>query len=254
MAGLPRVLRTMARTRMWLNPHNWRALIRAGFVIANPILLLWNIWRRHPLSYVDIKTPTGPLRVHLRNFESFRTCFSIFCRLDYETDSQSARAFLDVGANVGIASLYFLSRHSRNQVFCFEPDQGNLECLRQNLQPFIGRAEIETYALSTTTGVRYFYRSQDGKYSSLKPGGRASLETAVECVPFHQVLSKYKADPLIVKIDVEGVELELVQSISWESFPNVKRLIIESSECGAAITRNHKRHLINGYIEDIRFS
>jgi FkbM family methyltransferase len=238
---------------MWLNLYNWRGLLRVPFVIANPIQILWRIWRRQPLSHVDMRTPTGTLRVHLRNFESFRTCFSIFCRLDYETERRIAGTFLDVGANVGIASLYFLSRHSQNRVVCFEPDPDNLEYLRRNLHPFSSRVEIQTIALSTTTGARDFYRSEDGKYSSLIPGARASIAITADCVTFHEVLAKWKANPLIVKLDVEGTELELVESIDWQQYPYVKRLIIESSECSAAIEKIHYRKLNNGYVEDIRF-
>ena len=37
-----------------------------------------------------------------------------------------------------------------------------------------------------------------------------------DCVTFHDVLAKWKANPLIVKLDVEGTELELVESIDWQ--------------------------------------
>ena len=48
--------------------------------------------------------------------------------------------------------------------------------------------------------------------------------------------------------------MELVRSVDWSEFPGVCRLICESSECGKAISRSHRRRLRNGYVEDLAFT
>ena len=110
----------------------------------------------------------------LRNFASLRTFFSISCRGDYATPTDSVFSFLDAGANIGIASVYFLTRNRANRAICFEPDRANQELLKQNLADFADLSEIRVYALATSAGTVSLFRSEDGMYSSLfDPRGHA---------------------------------------------------------------------------------
>ena len=101
---------------MGFNYWNWLALARALLVFENPFAFFWAIARRQAPSHVVVRTPIGKVLIHLRNFEALRTCFSIFCRKDYRTGVEPTGLVMDVGANIGIASLYFLSRNPRNSV------------------------------------------------------------------------------------------------------------------------------------------
>jgi FkbM family methyltransferase len=238
------------------NLFNWLALPRAFFVIRNPLRFFAAFALRRSLSEVVVRTPIGDVRIWLRNYESIKTLFSVFCRYDYATPEEPAICLMDVGANIGITSLYFLSRNRANHAVCFEPDSANVDILRRNLHAFADRSEIHVCALATSPGTATFFRAEDGKYSSLIRSERACLPDHIECRVFGEALSAIETRanvPVVVKLDVEGLELDLVRSLAWEGFPAVYRLVCEGTVCGRAISRPHARRVRSGYVEDMTF-
>jgi len=237
------------------NRHNWRALYRALWVFENPVRFIASLlWRSAPKT-LRLRTPTGSVTLELRNFESLKTVFSVFCREDYRIGGERALHFLDVGANVGISAVYFLSRHSRNTVRCYEPDSGNLDFLRENLAPFGARARIVERAVGITRDDLLLYRSADGKYSSTVASSEAIAIQRIEADAFADVLAEVQGIgwPSVVKLDVEGIERQLIAAIDFSNYPHVERLFCESTDCGELIRRRHVRSLRNGYVEDLRF-
>jgi FkbM family methyltransferase len=193
--------------------------------------------------------------LRLRNFESLKTAFSVFCRLDYPCESGKAFVFLDVGANVGISAVYFLSRNSRSTVHCYEPDASNLGFLRANLAPFGARARIHARAIGVARGTVTLYCSEDGKYSSTLSNKDAAAVQRVDCDSFDDALRELGREdwPVIVKLDVEGIERDLISHVDFARHPCVARLLCESTDCGALVGRRHERIVRNGYVEDLRF-
>src|SRR5262245_45844762 len=58
---------------------------------------------------VEVRTPTGVVRPTLYSHHDLLTLNEIFCRNDYPA-SPEIRTVVDVGSNIGINALYFLSR------------------------------------------------------------------------------------------------------------------------------------------------
>jgi FkbM family methyltransferase len=239
------------------NPFNWLAVPRAFLTICSPLSFFSALVRGRALPEVIVRTPVGKIRIALRNFESTKTLFSVFCRRDYATPKYPAVVLMDVGANIGITSLYFVSRNRANRAICFEPDRANVDILTRNLLQFADRTEVRVCALATSAGTTTFYRAEDGKYSSLIQSERACLPDPVECRVFSEALRAVISEatiPIVVKLDVEGLEPDLVRSVEWEHFPRVHRLVCEGTECGRLISRPHRRQVRSGYVEDMCFS
>ena len=238
------------------NRYNWLGAFRAFYVFTNPLAFIIALIRHSAPPYVRVRTPIGGITLRLRNFENLKTLFSIFCRQDYRVSGRARYLFLDIGANVGFASAYFLSRNDSNIVQCFEPDISNLDYLKGNLANFPERATISDQAIHVSDGVSVLYRSPDGKHSSLHPSDRAWLPHQAVSRKFADVLAEAAiiALPTIIKIDVEGTEGDLVQSVKFEEYPFIKRLIVEANYCSKLITRPHTRRLRNGYVEDLTFA
>ena len=241
----------------WLcSGFNWLGLLRALWVFANPFKFFAAVLcRRVPVS-LAVRTPTGIITLTLRNFDSLRTLFSIFCRKDYETPSSRPFSFYDIGANIGLAAAYFLSRNLNSQVRCFEPDETNLDWLHRNLEPFSGRATIINCAVTLRTGEAMLYRADDGRHSSMRQSEIAKAQQKVSTLSFNELLTETWGSnlPIVVKLDVEGLENELVASAKFENHPRLSRLVCESTTCSTLITRPHRRVVRNGYIEDLRFN
>lgn len=237
------------------NRYNWRGLLRACWVVTNPVKFFLGLARHRAPETLAVRTPTGTITLTLRNFESLKTLFGVFCRDDYATDSARAFFFFDIGANIGFASAYFLSRNPKNRVCCFEPDETNLPWLNRNLAAFPGRASIVNHAIATTSGETVLYRAETGKHSALHPNEIATVPQKVTSSGFGDVLAAPAPDalPTVVKLDVEGAEEELIKSVQFENYPQLQRLLCESTTCSQLITRPHRRALRNGYIEDLSF-
>jgi FkbM family methyltransferase len=237
------------------NRYNWLGLLRACWVVSNPIRFFAGLVRHRAPATLSVRTPTGTITLALRNFESLKTFFGIFCREDYATESGRPFFFFDIGANVGFASAYFLSRNHANRVCCFEPDETNLDWLRRNLAAFPDRATIVNRAVAPASGDTVLYRAETGKHSALHPSDLATIPQRIAASGFGEVLAGTAAAalPSVVKLDVEGAEEELIRSVKFEDYPQLRRLLCESTVCSQLITRPHRRALRNGYIEDMSF-
>lgn len=237
------------------NRFNWVAAFRACWVFSDPLPVFIGLLRQRPPMTVRIRTPIGQIKLKLRNFESLKTLFSIFCRQDYLVSGKTPSLFLDIGANIGLASAYFLSRNVDNIVHCFEPDLANLAYLRENLAAFGGRATISDHAIHVTSGAIVLYRSPDGKHSSLHHTERALIPQQTITHKFADILAEIALVglPTTIKLDVEGTEGDLVQSVKFEDYPFIQRMIVEGTGYARLISRPHTCTLRNGYIEDLNF-
>jgi FkbM family methyltransferase len=112
----------------------------------------------------------------------------------------------DVGAHSGLYTLLFSKRAKR--VYSFEPLPRNLRCLHRTLElNRITNAIIVPFALAGITGATSF---MEGEYSSegrLDVGGELPV-FGITCADF---AAKYAAWPDLLKIDVEGAELDLLK-------------------------------------------
>ena len=57
-----------------------------------------------------------------------------------------------------------------------------------------------------------------------------------------------------IKIDIEGLEEKIIKDVDFTNYKSISKLIIESKNCSILIKKNHKRLLINGYVEHIYFN
>jgi FkbM family methyltransferase len=237
------------------NRYNWIGLLRAWWVVTNPIQFFAGLLRHRAPATLSARTPTGTITLALRNFESLKTFFGIFCREDYATAAARPFFFFDIGANIGFASAYFLSRNRDSRVCCFEPDETNLDWLKRNLAPFSDRATIINQAVATASGEVVLYRAETGKHSALYPNEIATIPQKIASSGFGEILAEPAPAglPTVVKLDVEGIEEELIKSVKFENYPQLRRLLCESTICSPLISRPHRRILRNGYIEDLSF-
>jgi FkbM family methyltransferase len=124
----------------------------------------------------------------------------------------------DVGANVGYYALSFSDQVGRSgRVFAFEPSPRNLACLHQRTIA-AKNVVVLPLALSDTSGRMCFREESDGTTSHIS--SNASLSDSNETITVNArtgdevILRGQAAFPNIIKIDVEGHELEVVLGLS----------------------------------------
>jgi FkbM family methyltransferase len=118
---------------------------------------------------------------------------------------EGAIAF-DVGAHSGLYTLLFSKRAKR--VYAFEPLPRNLRYLHRTLElNRIANAVIVPFALSGSTGPAAFREGEHNSEGRLDAGGALPV-FGITCAEF---AARYQAWPDLLKIDVEGAELDLLQ-------------------------------------------
>ncbi len=167
----------------------------------------------------DVRTPGGALYVHLLDLGVGRP---LYTGLEYEPEETAflqaslkpGMTMIDVGANVGyMALLAAKAVGPSGTVVAIEPDPGNGELLRANLERNGYRnVSIERCAVGSAAGTAQLYRSawNMGNHR-LNPGagGQAIAHEAI-AVPVRTVDDLVVAHHLsrvdVIKMDVEGYE------------------------------------------------
>jgi FkbM family methyltransferase len=158
-----------------------------------------------------LRTPLGRQTVTLADPHDLLTINEIFCRRDY--GSGPHRTIVDIGANVGFASLFFLTRNPEAYVWAFEPDAANVLRFRENLREFEPRYSLNECAVTAEEASRVSFVPA-GRYGHLAGGGESG--TDVPAISISRVLRDIEVagGPIdLVKIDTEGTEEALVDAI-----------------------------------------
>ena len=158
-----------------------------------------------------VRTPLGPIQVILADRHDLLTVNEIFCRQDYGASRN--RTVVDIGANVGFATLFFLTRSPETRVWAFEPDPENIVRLRKTLSGFEDRYTLFAAAVTADDLSRVRFVTA-GRYGHIAGVGEPATE--VPAVSIARALRGVsdEAGPIdLVKIDTEGTESELLAGI-----------------------------------------
>lgn len=136
-------------------------------------------------------------------------------------------ALIDVGANIGLLALHFASTAThlgkKFGIYCFEPAPQAFSFLSKNigLSPFSRDATLINAGCGASVGALELHElseGQGGSYISSDPMGvHPSFRGIVHRVPILTLDEKcaeyplYRADLIVIKIDVEGFEEEVLQ-------------------------------------------
>jgi FkbM family methyltransferase len=146
------------------------------------------------------------------------------------------RQFLDVGANIGTATIPALLRHGFGTAICFEPEPRNVLTLRLNLllNGLEQRAETLQVALSNTTGTADFavVSHESGKHRvvanrELRRRTRDTTLTTVRTLTLDQLVADGTIEPNgvgLLWLDTQGHEghiLERAKSLLDQGVPVV---------------------------------
>jgi FkbM family methyltransferase len=182
----------------------------------------------------------GAFRIWLRpgtsDYAAYRQIFREREYADVDGAEQGAgqvEFILDCGANIGLASIYFLHRFPRARVLAVEPDPENIEMCRRNLAPYGSRATV------LQGGVW----SNSTRLTVLPSRFGAGEKWGVQVRPFHSgdpedsAVDAYDIPALmayagtrkvdLLKIDIERSELEVFSSAHERWLPSVRNLVIE---------------------------
>ncbi len=216
-------------------------------------------------SFVALKSVTAvvpghdyevSLRLLTSDVPTFR---QVFLDREYESSNlpASANCILDLGANVGFASVFFGLKYPAARILALEPDQSNYEMLKQNVKRLGDRVVAKNLAVWFEDGVLGL-ASRDKDERPLGAWGIRvvdpdlnTLET-VTCRSLPSLFRELGIDEVdILKVDIEGAELELFSSDVSSWLPMVKLLIIETHERFRPGSDLAVRRAVAGLLEEL---
>ena len=128
---------------------------------------------------------------------------------------------LDLGANIGLASLYFAKNWPKARIIAVEPDQRNIQLLKANsegmynVKPIEGAVASEDGAVEIANPKDEAWALRTERVNTIGPRSipAYSMKSLMQFAP--------EAQPFIAKIDIEGFESELFgRNTEWiKDFP-----------------------------------
>ncbi len=140
------------------------------------------------------------------------------------------RVVFDVGANIGLTTLYFASVFPAARIFSFEPLPQNVELLRRNVAPLGERVTVIPKGLGAADGSFAYRRSDDpanfGGGGFVDDSDRQALLLPVTTVA--AVCRQHHLHAIdLMKIDTEGSELAVLRGTPLELLRHCRAVIGE---------------------------
>ena len=150
----------------------------------------------------------------------------------------------DIGANIGLYTIYAALRHPGVRVIAFEPEYANLHLLRDNIieNSLQDRIEVYSIALSSFSGVSRLHLQDFTPGSALHTESKEILQETLTQRPvlWHEGIITFTLDsfcdetgvqPNCLKIDVDGTEPKVLEgAVRTLSSPRLRTVIIESPD------------------------
>lgn len=229
-------------------PHNYVAFAKIGLKVKDPLTNA----RRYLFgggSYpakVAVRTPLGAAELTLYGGHDAVTVTEVFCGDIYRTKTPP-RVVVDMGSNIGVSAMYFLTRSPECFCYLYEPDPRNVVKIRDNLRGFEGRFDLTEAAVGPRDEISTFFCEMTGRQGTLDPTvwfvayGNADhtdeisrarhveeIKVRVESADsiLGRVLERHGSVD-VLKVDTEGTEHEILDAIAPEHLRGVRWIVAE---------------------------
>jgi FkbM family methyltransferase len=146
---------------------------------------------------------------------------------------------IDLGANIGMFTLYAASISPRIQVYAFEPASQSFALLERNvrannlLNVHCYRCSVSAHTGKDTLYVANTGSTADTMITSRIPAQGALLEEHVDCLSLNDLFALYQIESCnFLKVDIEGSEFGIFSTVPFETLQKIKKIAMEYHEKG----------------------
>lgn len=163
----------------------------------------------------------------IESVEEFFILKEVYVTSDYSFNLIKEVVVIDIGANIGLSSLYFSKKENVKKIFSFEPvkDTFDQAIYNFNLNPgTLNKIQIENIGLAGNTREDFFLFDSSKKGRSGVRGAESNVykfdsekkkvylkEASIAINEIVQSNSRYS---IVVKMDCEGAEYEIFENIN----------------------------------------
>ena len=168
--------------------------------------------------------------------------------------------FFDIGANIGVFSLYAGKKYENLRIYCFEPEYSNLYLLKENIlkNSLTKKILIYSVGVSDFTGLSSLHlqdlkegsaahTENPGKIKETDEGFKVIWSEGIATFTLDQLCESLNVCPNTIKIDTDGNEFKILNgAVKTLKNPDLRSLIIEmprskefSSQCEEILKKNN---------------
>jgi autotransporter strand-loop-strand O-heptosyltransferase len=164
---------------------------------------------------------------------------------------------VDIGANIGVFSRYACERGA-NKVYSYEPEPLNFKCLTSNSDGY-NIVPINSAVSNVSGSVSFNVKSSSGIHTlgslnTIQNENEYKYSIDVESVTFDKLISDNNITNIdLLKIDVEGSELDIVYSMNKSHFDIINKIVLEYHHNVFGMNEETRSNFVN-YIKSMGFN
>lgn len=206
-------------------------------ILFKVIKILKN-WHVYPIVYygltkkehVILETRTG-LKIKIRTNSTDIMAFThVWLIEEYSNpgfDLCESDKVIDIGAHIGLFTLFASQFCKNGKIYCFEPVKENYDLLLSNVA-LNNLSNVSTFNVAVTdktSTVRIFLNKDESGHSMFTQDFN-SIE--VESTTLKNIFDENNIVTCdFIKMDCEGAEYDIIRSLPQEYFTKIKKMIIE---------------------------
>jgi FkbM family methyltransferase len=204
-------------------------LFRVVNRVDRPVAVALDYLGIRPLPYpIDVRL-AGQLHVRLEENEDTKVLWHIFVRDCYRLRGDE-RVILDLGANIGLFSLYAAPHAPKARIFSVEPVASTFRRLNEHVREngLAGRVTTVNCAVAGEQGERLMARVNT-PYSQVVPAGTSPEQgEMVVCRTLSDLIDAFELPEIdFLKMDIERSEYEVLLSTPPAMLKRIHRMIFE---------------------------
>ncbi len=153
----------------------------------------------------------------------------IFIDHQYKLDiSFTPKYILDLGANVGYASIYFANHYPQAKIIALEPEHNNYLAAKKNVEPYPNVQLLEGAVWYKQEAINVTDKGF-GEAAFMIEAGEGEHATQAYTIP--QLMEKAGTSTIdILKMDIEGAEKEIFENEAGGWIPKCRIIIVETHD------------------------
>lgn len=213
---------------------NYWYKIGPSFNIINGIII--EIHKNDDILYKETINLGKNIQIKLKNkifydkydSHAWAPFYEVFIKKIYENNLINLKpndVVVDLGANIGMFSLYACDKVKK--VYSVEPLHNTYQNLTFNLRNY-SNVETFNYAIYSKEGELNFFRNEISGASSIINKLKNHKTEKVKAISFNTFIKENKIGKInFLKIDIEGAEFDLFNSIDEKYLKNIDKMYIE---------------------------
>ncbi len=152
----------------------------------------------------------------------------IFAHGDYNLQiTPGPKVIVDAGANIGLSAIYFANRFPEARIIAIELSPENYRLLNKNTRHYPGITTVHA-GLWPKNEVLKFKQEGVSPWGYRVDNTLANGSVPVASITMNDILNRYRLATIdLLKIDIEGAEVELFAENYTHWLPKVRCLVIE---------------------------